>query len=921
MSRQVACDGIMACDALVLLNSGEKGEPECVRTNDDGVVTYAFPADKKPAGVKLKEFDYNLVPWVAQGERGEAVPEATTEGPAAAADVYKQQLSGSAGRMLDGQNVVVTSLGHDVTRKFPLVFGDGKMKGLLRVFLDELFASEHVEMHHVSMQAYSYVPKTGEVIDLITEEGNAAKLVEGDAKRAGSDVVGCVETYIDKTNYVEEHAKVWQRVQAERQNVTDACDERCIELALKAPSKQVGADGGDALDLGFDDAKEDTQDANRLQSFIPDPYHDHLVVVQIKSWTQDQTCLQDRTSTKWGAAQFVVLPDAARPPVVGVLDGEDVQRYEQVQKLLCGVMSVLTAIRLKRRRVPFLAHKFTSTLRTVYRQTGERESEMKMIKNASFRAKAWASGPDSPSSPRYRGKPAEPTRTVVLLHLAKRACPQENFHAFTLAKRFVEMGSGSHTGSLTRHLGMEMSQMEREVASLACQLELAKQVHNFRPMLYGVESKGNKTIREREKAAFEKKATQIERVQGERRERIQTAAQHIADRNITEMESRLAQVHQAVSNKQAHRDRTLEELNRWKNMDSKTLDKEIAELTADLTQVERKVAAGEAEAAQLQQKLKKKHDEVQDFATRLRENERKVLAELEQRAQAHKQEVEARRAKTGQHIAAMRTELEAAGQDVLAAAQELKKLSPSAALICTNLTDSVNGLAPLLPRILPSERPSDEMRQRIAQVHERLSVQWAHEMFFLQRELKENNIPLPVHAAATARGNIDLDAAQPVVRVHVTVVGAEGFSTKADGMKYSVAVQRRFDVQETSRRPLQKGPGAVSWGQTFKLTTRLPPKGETRVDLIPLTLSEFLPDGSFSESLPFDVDLLSLACKPPQDYILVPCPDSSLKLRIHAATYRATRVKARANPLCTAKQLAQRRTVDVEYGPSSDDEC
>ncbi|KAJ9448017.1 hypothetical protein DIPPA_09297 [Diplonema papillatum] len=137
-------------------------------------------------------------------------------------------------------------------------------------------------------------------------------------------------------------------------------------------------------------------------------------------------------------------------------------------------------------------------------------------------------------------------------------------------------------------------------------------------------------------------------------------------------------------------------------------------------------------------------------------------------------------------------------------------------------------------------------------------------------------------------------------------------------MKYSIAAVRSGKVQESARRFRNKS-GVVEWHQQMKFTTRLPGQGNVGADFVTFTLVEFLPEGSTSEALPFDVDILAMACKPGQ-YVISPCKDASLRISIHARTVKLRPKRAKANPLCTAKQIRTEKHIDIPYGPSSDEE-
>ena len=671
-----------------------------------------------------------------------------------------------------------------------------------------------------------------------------------------------------------------------------------------------------------------------VSSYIPEPYYDTVICVNVLITTGGEDAAESRTSTRWANASFIVLPDNTRPTAVGALSQDDVKRYEKVQRLVCATLAILTAIRLKRRRVPFLSHKWCSTLRFAFRQTGEKEDDRKLIKNSSFRKRRMDGTPDDESPRAKKAEEAPPTRVFVIMNICRRGEEAlESFHAFVCAKRFKEM-CVSNTGMPTRHLAVEQAQMDREIASLILQLEVAKAVHNYRPMLFGVatKSKDDKSIQERESAALEKKKVMIQQAANERKDRITGAAQHIADRNIAEELARLAQVQQQYDDLKARMDQKREELNKWESMTFADLNKEIHELTTARDTAESRVAKLEANQTQLRRDEASTHRDLERAQTTMQENQRKAMRELEARQAAVRVQSEKRRVLVKARVDEMRAEIVEAGKRVLQQAQQLvdmTKKTPGrssgtphadATQMLQNLTHGITGLAGILPRILPGDyQLHEEQQRRIELVRGKIMKGANHELLSLQASLRADNVPLPVFTSEKPA-----ERPGPLVRLHIKVLGVAGLEVREHN-KFSVALQvRGGGVIESPRLPMKGDAGRIDWNHTFKLAHRLPgDKGNVGriADFASFAVSEFLPDGSFSESLPFDVDLNSVACKPTKVYHVIPCKSSRLKLAFQVSTYKMKPKQTQLNPLYTPEALeaVKKPTLD-DYGPSSDEE-
>eukprot|EP01064_Diplonema_japonicum_P036575 TRINITY_DN8260_c0_g1_i1.p1 TRINITY_DN8260_c0_g1~~TRINITY_DN8260_c0_g1_i1.p1 ORF type:complete len:910 (+),score=301.25 TRINITY_DN8260_c0_g1_i1:52-2781(+) len=906
-----ACDSVMDCDAVVLLNSGSGDYT--TTTQKDGQLHFSFPSDSKPATVKLTSHDMTIQPWYRQAEKGKIHLPKEVEAADGPQSVYKSYFKDAPNKMLDGQNIMITSYGDEKTRKAGLMLGDSKsQEGVLHLFIKDLFQCDGAHHHDLRLTAYAFCPTGEKVTDMIPDDGGDCLLKDADAKRAGSDLIGLQATMLkDYETAKKELTRIQEHVTALKQKEIDFVEKRSEQMGLKI------ARNDDEVDLGFDSADS----KKKVESYMPEPFHDQMIVVTVTAYAGEKSILSERKSAQWSSATFLILPETARPEAVGALRQDDVVRYEKVQKLLCAVFAVQTAIRLKRRRIPFLAHRFTSTLRIPYRQTGEREAELKLIRNASFRSKHVQGKDGSPTaSPRYTEADAPVTKSIVLLHISGNGDSiMENFHTFTCVKRFTEM-QGATQGLFSRHLGIEQAQMDREIAALILQLDIAKSVHSYKPLLFGNESKkeNDKSIIERENAALKKKEGIIKAAEEERDERIKTAAHHIADRNIQEEKARCAQIQQAHSDVMAKKKRLEDELHKWKTLSVDDLNTEISGLNRDLAVVEKKSTSLEQDQERLKKALEDKKKAMSNMTSALAEKQRKALAEIEKRKAEAKKVADDRKQAVSTSIKGMRDGVVKANTVVRNVADKLVTASPASKEYVDQLKQSIVGLEGILDRLMPGE-PSPQQLQRVAAVKERLLKMWTHELLHMQRALREAGVPLPVNPSLNPNCNIPLDTLRPVVGVYLIFEGMTGLADDRE-MRFSIAASRRGVVRESPRVALSNG--VVTWNYHTQFVTRLPAPtaGKTACDLLTMSVTEFLPDGSFAESLPFDIDLTALACKAPRKYVIMPCNESDLRVCFHATTRHMRPKRVKANPLMTAKQVSQHKHSDVPYGPSSDEE-
>ena len=132
-----ACDGVMDCDAAILLNGGSG--TSLIET-DGKDVKFAVPPEMKQQFHKVGAHEQSFTPWLKQAQLGTPHDEDVSDSAQCPKIVYNKYLANSADTLLDGVNSLVYTVGSEETRKTGLILGDNVSKeGLTHLFARDLF--------------------------------------------------------------------------------------------------------------------------------------------------------------------------------------------------------------------------------------------------------------------------------------------------------------------------------------------------------------------------------------------------------------------------------------------------------------------------------------------------------------------------------------------------------------------------------------------------------------------------------------------------------------------------------------------------------------------------------------------------------------------------------------------------------------
>eukprot|EP01062_Namystynia_karyoxenos_P024837 TRINITY_DN19715_c0_g1_i1.p1 TRINITY_DN19715_c0_g1~~TRINITY_DN19715_c0_g1_i1.p1 ORF type:complete len:998 (+),score=351.64 TRINITY_DN19715_c0_g1_i1:129-2996(+) len=924
----MATDQLFEFDMVVCLQDSGKG-PKLV-TQDGPTLKYTFPSNP---GVKIPQSECSVSPpcIVKSGE--------------SSANIAKAHCQSTAAQLLEGGNSVICSYGSDTSVRAERVLGPS---GIAHGILEDLYRQPRISQERVLVSAYSYQPLGDRFEDLVDLSNDEVKLEDEAARHGGSNVVHLTHKGLrDKSAAFQTLGEIRANCQAVLAQMGKEAEQRAAQYREQAAKAQADAKevaDDDELDMGpglgapaaapGKGAAGSPKGASKmdlskvkLEPFIPGVYHDACIVVEFCiAISVDVAEQMDRRSNEWGALTFLILPNCARPILPGALDTMEGRKYEQVQRLNCAVLAVLNAIRMKRRRMPFGALRITSTFRSWYRQSMEREKEKDMIKRASIRKRAGSfgqgAGDSSPdASPRRKTGPPPPTRTLLLFDVPTGGDMLECFHPFVCTRRLVV--HGSWPGLMTRHLACEQAQMTCELEGLEIQLEVAKQVHKYTPQLFGYTGKPQRnadgevlTVKQREEIIRKKRQDERRERELARGEEIRREAKQLADDHLRSVQSSIDEVDQERQDLEVRNAAKRKEIDSWKNKDMSGINRDWEAAKSEAQQTTERQKLLEQERDQLMQQLKKQLDDNQRKKQELAQQQRKAVEDKERRVAEKRQWAKQQQELQEQAIRDLHQQVGQA-DDVLRGAvdgflaqekQALRGSNPSRAQ-CEGLLRSAEELQGLLGQLMPAA-PTEQQQQRVELARRRVLAAVAHETMTLRKSNAQAGIPPPAFPSTRGCGPVPCDVAQPVVRVHLSIEGMAGLSSGAGrkGRTYSFGAMRNGRVHETPRR-VPAADGCVSWGDSMSFLVRLPAPGEEAMDLLPCVVAEYMADGSLSESLPFDVDLGPLACQPAKQYVLLPLASrgsAELRVSVHVKT---TKVRPKAlstpgaNPLRPLQQL------------------
>jgi hypothetical protein len=312
--------------------------------------------------------------------------------------------------------------------------------------------------------------------------------------------------------------------------------------------------------------EEDKGDAAAMPAYLPD------------SMILTFACFDTReaydANVETNSIQFVVLGDSERPALCGI-DVEQLNLYEKTHKTLAAVVGVLGAIRCNRLRIPYGKSKLTSLLKRTY--NAEKNNTNNELN--------------------------KPTASFMFIHaFTDDAHAEETYHTLTMGRRIVSVIGGG-VGPVSRDLAVEKWRLEQDISELKDELTIARQVHDYKPCIYDQpkpvnniqeeEQKKISAIQKRREEAREKAIADMkQKAQEEARQIIQEEEKQCA-RNLKDLEKRLAEKRAVNIELQAERGRKakefekhLEKIRKKKEEEEQKAQKlreEIKALEEDLT--------------------------------------------------------------------------------------------------------------------------------------------------------------------------------------------------------------------------------------------------------------------------------------------------------------------------------------------------
>eukprot|EP00760_Papus_ankaliazontas_P004629 PhM_4_TR12000/c0_g1_i1/m.52677 len=328
---------------------------------------------------------------------------------------------------------------------------------------------------------------------------------------------------------------------------------------------------------------------------------------------------------------FIILADSERPPLCGIDVGR-LNTYEKTHKTLASVVGVLGAIRCNRLRIPFGKSKLTSLLKRAY--NAEKNNTNNDLN--------------------------KPTASYMFIHaFTDDANAEETYHTLTMGRRIVSVIGGG-VGPVSRDLAVEKWRLEQDIAELKDELTIARQVHEYKPCIFDQpkpvsniqeeEQKRINVIRKRREEAREKAIGDMkQKAQEEARLLIQEEEKQSAC-NLKELEKRLAEKRAINMELQAERGRKAKEFEKHlekirkkkeeEEVKAQRLREEIKALEEDLTARQANIAKQKAQLDVLNQDQTKGREMILKERDDIREQRTKLNAERRAQRQQWLKEIE-----------------------------------------------------------------------------------------------------------------------------------------------------------------------------------------------------------------------------------------------------------------------------------------
>lgn len=302
------------------------------------------------------------------------------------------------------------------------------------------------------------------------------------------------------------------------------------------------------------------------------PYNGDTVMLQLFRYESEEgfTNYEEVNSMN-----FICLADAERPVLCGV-DPTQQETYEKAHRVLLSAAGVVSSIKCSRLRIPFGKSKMTQLLRRCY--------------NAEKGYEANASN--------------GPTNTYFFVHcFTDGKWAEETFHNLSMIRRITNTLGSTGIGSMLRDLPADKWRLDQDVAELRDELVIAKTVYEYKPSIFEAakpvvnikeeELKRITAIQAKRDEAREKQLVSIRQRAKEEAAALIKQQEASSGTTLAELEKTLAAKKRENAQLQSDRDartkdyeQTLEKIRKKKEDEEATAEKlkeEMAQLEEELT--------------------------------------------------------------------------------------------------------------------------------------------------------------------------------------------------------------------------------------------------------------------------------------------------------------------------------------------------
>eukprot|EP00759_Apiculatamorpha_spiralis_P040875 PhF_6_TR39660/c0_g1_i1/m.58860 len=514
-------------------------------------------------------------------------------------------------------------------------------------------------------------------------------------------------------------------------------------------------------------------------------------------------------------------------------------QYEKVQKANSSIMALLHSIRYMRKKLPFSGSVAANVL---------------------------------------KGKVDVNSVSRLVVCLDSGNC-EETYHVVRCVDNVVHH-IGVVTGLFTRDIDAERWRLDTDVATLEVQMEIIKKVYNYSPVLLG--SGAEVDIEAEEKAALEVKMKRIKdaenKTRAQRDRKIQAAIDSMKLKDAEGIDL-LQQKCSLATTREAELLAELEELQNSRNPEERDrviqrYQRRCAKLREDNTKFEKGIQSMEEEINHLKTRVEAAADKSTSAFP---------AGSNEERALTRRQQTVNRIQRSQQRDYVLRylrvlddrvlSYVARASQHRINAKQDenAEKTVHQSILSLRQIVDT------LLPRTADSQKK--EKQEKFDQVRAKLLKFFDSESAFFSGEIQRLK---------------HLDMECELFEVQLTILGLGGICQTArnQGSTYTVALNRNGRSEHPPPKPVDPSSGVIKWTHTFTFT-------KSKKEHLVLSVLEYDAEGNVKDSLPVQVDMVSLTAKEKATFMLLV---ENLNLKVEVVNKKLERTAGSACSLLKAKR-------------------